>query len=105
MVTKKGWICIVFLALLMAGCAQERHAAEHVSNFTIALQCGNATPLPLKVVGNVLMDPREFTASNCSIHGANRVITVRCPRAELTVSPQVREAERYLQGSPIQSVS
>ena len=60
MVTKKGWICIVFLALLMAGCAQERHAAADVSHFTIALQCGNATPLPLKVVGDIQMDVREF---------------------------------------------
>ena len=104
MITKNGWICAVFLALLLAGCAQERQAGD-VGNFTLALQCGNATPLPLKVVGNVLMDPREFTANNCSIHGANRVITVRCPRAELTVSPLVQEAQRYLQPSSNQSVS
>lgn len=105
MVTKKGWICMVFLALLMAGCAQERHAAADVSNFTIALQCGNATPLPLKVVGDIQMDVREFTKSNCSVHGANRVITVMCPRAEFTVPPLVGEAARYLPLTSNQSES
>ena len=96
MVTKNVLICMVFLVLLMAGCTQERQMG-HGGNFTIALHCGNAIPLPLRLDGNVYMDSGEFAASNCSVHVANRVITVKCTRAELTVPPLVRETEHYLQ--------
>lgn len=96
MVMSKVCVCAVVLALLLMGCAKERRA-DDVSNFTLALQCGNDTPIRFKVVGDIRMDIRDFTASNCSVHGANGVITARCPRAELQVSPLALEAERYLQ--------
>ena len=104
MVTSNVWVCAVVLAMLLTGCAQVRRS-DDVSNFTIACQCGNAPPLPFKVVGNVYMDVRELMGSNCSVHGADRVITARCPRAELPVSPLAIEAERYLQLAANQSES
>ena len=104
MITKNVWICVLFLALLLAGCAQKRQI-EDGGNFTVALQCGKGTPLPLKVTGNVYADIRAFAASNCSFHGENRVMTVICPREELPVSPLVREAVDYLRRNSNQSES
>lgn len=95
MVMSKACVCAVLLMLLM-GCARERHA-DDVSNLTIACQCGNATPLSFTVVGNVYMDVRDFMGSNCSVHGANRVITARCPRAELPIAPLAIDGDGYLQ--------
>lgn len=95
MITQERLILAMCLALVLAGCTQEQHAADG-NNFTLALQCGNGTPIQFKVVGDIHLDIRDLAASNCSVHGSNRVITARCPRAELTVSPLVKEAERYL---------
>jgi hypothetical protein len=78
------------------GSVQERDAGE-AGSYTIVLQCGNTTSLPLKVVGHVTMDARDFLSSNCSVHGANAFITVKCPRADLKVSSLAKSAERYLQ--------
>ena len=100
---KSAWICLALLAL-MAGCVKDDDA-EKAGNYTIVLQCGNTSSLPLKVIGHVTMAARDFLASNCSVHGANAVITVKCPRAELTVSPSAMEAERYLPLTSNQSES
>lgn len=95
MITMRGLVLAVCLTLLLAGCAPDQHATDG-NNFTLALQCGHGTPIQFKVVGDIHLDIRDLAASNCSVHGSNRVITAKCPRADLTVSPLVKEAERYL---------
>ena len=90
MVTKSAWICGVLLALLLAGCSRQHPGGGDAGNHTIALQCGDVTPLELRVVGNVYVDSREFGSSNCSVHAAHGIVTVRCPPAELSVSPSAR---------------
>jgi hypothetical protein len=102
MISRYGFVLAVCLILLLTGCRHERRAGD-TSNFTLALQCGNGTPIQFKVVGDIHLDVRDLAASNCSVHGSNRVITAKCPRAELTVSPLVEEAERYLQMAANQS--
>ena len=95
MVTKDGGICLVLVALLLAGCAPER-PAEDIGSFTLALQCGNGTPFTVQVDGKVFLDPRTLAEGNCSVHGANGISKVNCPKAELTVSLLVREDEHHL---------
>ena len=104
METRRQAFGMVFVVLCLAGCADIRPPDER-GNFTIVLQCGSATPFPVKVEGNVYAEPRALAASNCSLHGANGVVTVRCPMVELTVPAPVRETEGYLQHSSDRSVS
>ena len=89
MLTWHGWICAVLMGLLLAGCAQKQQGVSD-GNHTIALQCGIASPLALKVSGSAYVDLEDLAASNCSVHAAQGITTVRCPRVELSVSPSAK---------------